>query len=77
MRIALYARVSTADQNCEMQLRELKEYCARRKWEITEEYVDTGWSGAKASRPALKRLMYDASQHDFDAVLVLHGQGRQ
>jgi DNA invertase Pin-like site-specific DNA recombinase len=57
----LYARVSTTDQTCEMQLRELREYAARRGWEIAGgEYVDTGWSGAKASRPELDRLMQDA-----------------
>ena len=70
MRAALYARVSTGDQYCEMQLRELREYCARRGWQIEGEYVDTGWSGAKASRPELDRLMNDAAQHRFDAVLV-------
>ena len=31
MRCALYARVSTTDQNCEMQLRELREYISRRE----------------------------------------------
>jgi DNA invertase Pin-like site-specific DNA recombinase len=70
MRTAIYARVSTADQNCEMQLRELREYVARRGWEIGAEYVDTGWSGAKASRPALDSMMRDAAQRRFDAVLV-------
>jgi hypothetical protein len=61
MNCAMYARVSTTDQNCEMQLRELREYSARRGWKVTEEYVDTGWSGVKASRPALDKLMADAS----------------
>jgi len=70
MRVALYARVSTSDQNCEMQLRELRDYCQRRSWAIADEYVDTGWSGAKASRPQLDRLMADARQGRFDAVLV-------
>jgi len=70
MRTALYARVSTTDQTCEMQLRELREYAARRGWEIASEYVDTGWSGAKASRPELDRLMQDARARRFDAVLV-------
>jgi hypothetical protein len=46
MRIALYARVSTVDQSCEMQLRELRDYAARRGWTAVDEYVDTGWSGA-------------------------------
>ena len=70
MRTALYARVSTTDQTCEMQLRELREYAARRGWQIAGEYVDTGWSGAKASRPELDRLMQDARMRRFDAVLV-------
>ena len=51
-------------------LRELREYVARRGWRVTGEYVDTGWSGAKASRPELDRLMKDARQRRFDAVLV-------
>jgi hypothetical protein len=70
MRVAIYARVSTADQSCEMQLRELREYTQRRGWTTAGEYVDTGWSGAKASRPELDRLMRDASMRRFDAVLV-------
>src|SRR6266513_5253110 len=70
MKAAIYARVSTSDQNCEMQLRELREYAIRRGWEVAGEYVDTGWSGAKASRPQLDRLMQDASQRKFDCVLV-------
>jgi len=41
MRAAIYARVSTADQNCEMQLKELRKYCSRRGWTFTREYVDT------------------------------------
>jgi DNA invertase Pin-like site-specific DNA recombinase len=70
MRCALYARVSTTDQNCEMQLRELREYIARRDWKIAGEYVDTGFSGAKASRPALDRLMADAAKRKFDCIVV-------
>lgn len=70
MKVAIYARVSTTDQNCEMQLRELREYTARRGWEVAGEYVDTGWSGVKKSRPQLDRLMKDASQHYFDGILV-------
>lgn len=69
MKVALYARVSTSDQKCEMQLRELKEYCKRRGWRIAGQYVDEGWSGAKASRPQLDALMRDAAEHRFDAVL--------
>jgi len=70
MRASIYARVSTIDQHCELQLKELREYCARRGWTIAGEYVDTGWSGAKASRPELDRIMHDAGEHRFDAILV-------
>jgi putative DNA-invertase from lambdoid prophage Rac len=70
LKAAIYARVSTQDQNCEMQVRELREYAGRRGWQVVGEYVDTGWSGAKASRPELDRLMKDAGMRRFDAVLV-------
>ena len=70
MNVAIYARVSTTDQSCEIQLRELREYASRRGWSLTAEYVDTGWSGAKASRPELDRLMRDAGRRQFDVVLV-------
>ena len=72
MRTALYARVSTSDkgQDPEMQLRELREYCERRGWTISGEYVDIGVSGAKDSRPELNRLMADAKRRKIDAVLV-------
>ena len=70
MRCAVYARVSTTDQNCEMQLRELRDYISSRGWQSAGEYVDTGFSGSKASRPALDRLMAEAAQRKFDAVAV-------
>jgi DNA invertase Pin-like site-specific DNA recombinase len=70
-RVALYARVSTCNgQDPEMQLRELREYAARRGWTITAEYVDQGVSGSKESRPQLNQLMADAHRREFDAVLV-------
>ncbi len=70
MNAVIYARVSTTDQSCEMQLLELREYAARRGWKVISEYVDTGWSGASSSRPELDRLMSDARTCRFDAVLV-------
>ena len=70
MRAVIYARVSTTDQNCDLQLRELREHVSRRGWESAGEYVDAGVSGTKASRPALDRLMASAARREFDAVLV-------
>jgi putative DNA-invertase from lambdoid prophage Rac len=67
---AIYARVSTTDQDCEIQLAELRDYVRRRDWTIQGEYIDQGISGSKASRPALYRLMTDAAKRLFDVVLV-------
>jgi DNA invertase Pin-like site-specific DNA recombinase len=70
MRVALYSRVSTTEQNAAMQVEELRAYCQRRQWEVAEEYTDAGVSGSKESRPALNRLLADAKRRQFDAVLV-------
>lgn len=53
-----------------MQLRELREYCQRRGWEISHEYVDVGISGGKEKRPELDKLLADAHRRHFDAVVV-------
>ena len=66
---ALYARVSTSDQSCAMQLAELRTCVAGRGWAVAGEYVDTA-SGAKASRPALDRLMADVSRGGIQVVMV-------
>jgi DNA invertase Pin-like site-specific DNA recombinase len=70
MRVAVYGRVSTAEQNAAMQIEELRAYCIRRQWEIVEEFIDSGVSGSKESRPALNRLLADAKRRRFDTVLV-------
>lgn len=53
-----------------MQLRELREYCGKRKWNIVREYVDIGISGTKEKRPELDKLLEDAHRLKFDAVVV-------
>lgn len=71
---ALYARVSTKDkdQDPEMQLKELRNYCSLRGWEIAHEYVDVGFSGSSADRPQFDEMMGDATswKHKFDVILV-------
>jgi DNA invertase Pin-like site-specific DNA recombinase len=69
-RAALYARVSTTDQNAQSQLLELRKYAADRGWSIEGEYVDAGVSGSKESRPALNKLMADMRKRKFDLVVV-------
>lgn len=72
MRAAIYARVSTkaGSQNPDMQLREVRDYCQRRGWEIAGEYVDTGVTGAREERPELDRLLVQCHKRRVDAVVV-------
>ena len=69
MTAAIYARVSTVDQNNAIQVRELKEYVERRGWDLAGVYQDQ-MSGAKASRPGLDQLMADGRRRKFDVVIV-------
>ena len=68
-RVALYLRVSTADQHPENQGIELRQAAAQRGWTVIQEYVDY-ISGAQAKRPALDRLLSDARRAGFDVVMV-------
>ena len=70
MRIGIYARVSTKDQSCELQVRDLRAHCTARGFDLVREYVDVGQSGAKDSRPELNILMDDARKRQFDAIVV-------
>ena len=67
-RAAIYARVSTLDQEPENQLQDLRRYVQARGW-TSQEYVDRGISGAKDRRPALDALVQDARRRQF-GVLV-------
>jgi putative DNA-invertase from lambdoid prophage Rac len=68
VRLALYFRISTPDQNPELQQRDLRAEAASRG-EIVETYQDVA-SGSTTARPGLTRLMADAKARKFDCVLV-------
>ena len=68
MKAAIYARVSTLDQEPENQLAELRRYVEARGWTAVE-YVDRGVSGTKDRRPALDRLVADARRRRFDVLV--------
>lgn len=70
-RVALYARVSTTDQTCDNQLRDLREYCRARGWDQVTEYVDEGISGTTDKRPALAGLMTAVKGRKVDVVVVV------
>jgi DNA invertase Pin-like site-specific DNA recombinase len=72
-RCALYARVSTADQNPALQLEEMRRYAVDRGFEITHEYVDQVSGDPRKPRhaPEYVELMRAASgPRRFDVVLV-------
>src|SRR3954465_1098568 len=53
-----------------MQLHELRQYAFSRGWNLTDEYVDTAWSGKNAERPEFRRGVADAKARRFDAIAV-------
>ncbi len=69
-RVAVYLRVSTANQTTENQRKELEAVAIRSGWVMTGFYEDFGISGAKGKdhRPAFRKLLNDATRREFDAV---------
>lgn len=69
MNVALYARVSTHDQQTlPMQLQQLREYAARRDWQVVYEIQEIG-SGAK-TRPQREELLKEARRRKVDVIIV-------
>ena len=71
MRVAIYCRVSTTQQDDEAQYDELVALCKRSRWQVARVYREK-ISGTKsaADRPELKKLLIEAKQRQFDKVLV-------
>jgi DNA invertase Pin-like site-specific DNA recombinase len=70
MKIAIYARVSTNDQNVDNQINELQNYCTARNYEVYKVYSDKGVSGSKESRPEFDLMLSDAKKRKYDCLLV-------
>jgi putative DNA-invertase from lambdoid prophage Rac len=69
MRVAIYCRVSTHDQNCERQEKDLLEYADRLGYEVVGVWSEFG-SGVKLDRVKRKEIMAIARKGKIDAVLV-------
>lgn len=71
-KVVIYSRVSTKDQNCENQIRLLKEIVERNNWNLVDLYVDVGISGSKGreSRKEFDRLNKDMIRRKFNRILV-------
>ena len=69
LRAGLYARVSTAEQQTlAMQIAAMREYAARRDWDVIATVEDVG-SGAK-DRPKRQELIKMAKRREVDVILV-------
>ena len=70
-KVVIYTRVSTAIQEYDRQLRELREYAARQNYEVVEEFSEK-ISGAKKveERQALMNLLAYTDSHKVDKVLI-------
>ena len=68
-RAVLYCRVSTADQSCARQERDLTAFAARAGYDVVGVFKETG-SGAKLDRAERRKVMALAQRREVDVVLV-------
>ena len=68
-RAAIYVRVSTVEQDTDLQETELRQYAESRGWKYIV-YRDKGQSGAKNDRPALNQMLSDLRRRKFDVIVV-------
>ena len=69
MKVGIYARVSTHDQQTlKLQLEAMRKYAKSRRWKIALEVRDIG-SGA-SERPKREELLFAARRREIDSILV-------
>lgn len=76
LKAAIYTRVSTEEQrdygySIDGQLRELKDYCKRKKYDVVDVYNDAGFSGKNMNRPELERLLKDIKKGLIDVIVAI------
>lgn len=76
LKAAIYTRVSTEEQrdygySIDGQLRELKDYCKKKKYDVVGIYNDAGFSGKNMNRPNLDRLIEDIRNNMVDVIVSI------
>lgn len=76
LKAAIYTRVSTEEQrdygySIDGQLRELKDYCKKKKYDVVDIYNDAGFSGKNMNRPELERLLKDIKNGIIDVIVAI------
>ena len=69
MKVAIYCRVSTSEQDADKQEYLCKEYCKRNEHQVYKVYKDV-ISGTKTSRVSFNELINDMRHFKFDAIMV-------
>ena len=67
-RVAIYVRVSTTDQSCELQIQEIKKFLKAKDWQIVHLYEDQA-TGTNSNRPRLQKMLLDATEDKFDVIV--------
>ena len=70
MKVAIYCRCITKDQDSSIQERICLEYCQRNGHEVYRVYMDNAVSGVRGSRPAFNELLADMRTYKFNCVMV-------
>jgi len=69
MKVAIYCRVSTAEQDADKQLFVCEKYCEANGYDVAYIYKDT-ISGSTTSRPEFNKMLEDMREYKFDAIMV-------
>ena len=70
-KVAVYVRVGNKnDLSVDNQKKCLTEYCQNKKLEQYEFYIDNGYSGNNLERPAIQKLIEDASEEKLSHCIV-------
>jgi len=69
MKVAIYCRVSTEEQDADKQEASCREYCKRNNHEIIKVYKDI-ISGTTTSRPQFNQMLEDMRNYKFQAIMV-------
>ena len=70
MKVAIYCRVSTEEQDADKQESACLEYCKRNNFEVYRVYKDSGISGTKTSRPQFDLMLEDMRKYKFNTIMV-------
>ena len=74
--VGIYCRLSNDDErdgesvSIENQKLLLQQYVQERGWNLTDTYIDDGYSGTNFQRPGVQRLIADAMAKRINVILV-------